>query len=110
MIGKNFEKKILAIAFLIFCDKIEEIYPAYGSKHMSNPMTYGKSKRRRMGLSCSKKVPPLLIRIILILIMTHDTMSCLHSFTTEKKIQLHKKCAEIKVIVMLWLLLKTLRY
>ena len=49
----------------------EKMYPAYVSKHNSNrektSYSFGNSKRRKMALSCSKKVSTLLRGITFLL-------------------------------------------
>ena len=58
---KTFEKNNPTIAFNIFYTK-EEVLPAYGSKHdptrkkTNNSVNDFKRRKRRMALSCSKKL------------------------------------------------------
>ena len=69
MIGKKIEKDFVTIALNVLYAKKENIYPAYVSKRNSNcekqAVFLNDSKRRKMAISCSKKLSALLRGITL---------------------------------------------
>ena len=78
------------------------MYPAYISKHNStrdktnNSFNDSKRRNRRMVLSCSKNLSPLLQGIT----SKHNDdfyyLDCLHSFRIENKLKPHEKVCKIK--------------
>ena len=79
--------------------KNEKIHPAYVSKQhkmWKKSYSFNDSERRKLKLSCSKKISPLFRGIISIRHGHFYCLNCLHSFAANSKLESHIKVYEYK--------------
>ena len=95
MIGKNFQKNIVTIAFNVLYTKKEKLYPAYVSKYTSNRENQVILLTISNGEKCHylavKYLSPLLSGITSINNGDFYCLNCLDSFRTKNKLEVHKK-------------------
>ena len=100
MSGKRL-RKVIPQLLLMFCILKENKYTWLIFQNRAEPVKNPWTKKKKMVLSSSKKIPELIHEITLKLKDDLYCLNCYHSFRTENKLKSHKEVCKNKDFVQL---------